>query len=214
MATVSTDQFLREVVPYCPDVMELVALNAIRNAAIEFCRVSTIHRIDMTPISGVADQAEYTIIVPAGTQLVTPVQLYYSGVRLVPKSLEELNAFFHYQDWIDVEGQPAFYTQLTPGTVTLVPYPTEDAADALTGRIALMPTPDAITVYDELYNRYLEDIAMGARSRLHYSFGATYYDPNIAEYCKSRFMTAIGNARARANTGQTRAITRVQYNRF
>lgn len=214
MATVSTDLFLREVMPYCPDVMELVALNAIRNSAIEFCKETTTHRLDMTAVSGVADQAEYTITVPASTQLAEIVQIKYSGLSIIPKSVEELRAFYPYQDWTTLEGQPTFYTQLTPGTITLVPYPTENATDAITGIIALMPTRDATVVYDDLYNTYAEGIAMGARSRLHYTPGTGYFDMNMAEYCKIQFGVAKSIARTRANKGNVRAMTRVLFNKF
>lgn len=214
MATVSTDSFLREVVTYCPDVMELIALNAIVNSCIEFCQVSTIHRIDMTALDGVAGQAEYPITVPADTQLASVVQLSYSGIPLRPKDLEELATFYRYQDWHSMTGQPAFYTQLTPGAVTLIPYPSTNTTGAITGRIALMPTRTATTVYADLYNRYSEDIALGARSRLHYTPGTSYYDPNMAEQCRTRFNAAAANAKARANKGQTRALTRVIYNKF
>lgn len=214
MAMVSTDFFLKEVMPYCPDVMEAVALNAILNSAIEFCRLSTIHRIDMTAIAGVDGQAEYTITVPSDTQLASIVQLNYGGIPLVAKASEELASYYSYQDWTTVEGQPRGYTQITPGTVTLVPIPTEDLAGAITGRIALMPTRSATTIYDELYNTYIEDIAMGARSRLHYTPGTTYFDMTLAEICRTKYMNGIDSARIRANKGATRATTRVLFNRF
>jgi hypothetical protein len=214
MTTVTTDSFLREVVTYCPDAMELVALNAIVNACIEFCRVSTIHRIDMTALDGVAGQEEYTITVPTDTQLATVIQLSYNGLKLVPKSMEELTAYYRYEDWDTIQGQPAFFTQITPGAVRLVPYPDTNATGALTGRISLMPTRSATTVYDELYNRYFEDIALGARSRLHYTPATSYYDPAMAEQCKMRFDNAKNNALSRANKGQSRAMVRVLYNKF
>lgn len=214
MATVSTDAFLREVLPYCPDVLEIVAINAIRNAAIEFCRLSTIHRIDLTPISAVADQAEYTLGVPADTQLASVVDLTYAGFPLTPKSMEEIRAYFPGEDWATVEGWPRYYTQINPGTIQVVPYPTDAETDAIRGRIALMPTRDATTVYDDLYNRYVEAIALGARSRLHYTPSQPYTDPNMAERCKKLFDAEIAHARIRANKGQTRALTRVLFNRF
>jgi len=214
MAMVSTDLFLKEVEPYCPDVLEVVALNAILNSAIEFCRLSTIHRLDMTAIDVINGQAEYAISVPADTQLASILQLNYNGISLVAKAMEELASYYTYQDWTTVEGQPRGYTQITPGTVTLVPLPTEDLTGGITGRIALMPTRTAATIHDELYNTYLEDIAMGARSRLHYTPGTTYFDMNLAEYCKAKYMNAIESAKIRANKSATRAATRVLFNRF
>lgn len=214
MAMVSTDLFLKEVVPYCPDVMEAVALNAVLNSAIEFCRLSTIHRIDMTAINGVDGQSEYTITVPTDTQLASIIQLNYNGIPLVAKAVEELASYYSYQDWTTVEGQPRGYVQITPGTLTLVPLPTEDLTAGITGRIALMPTRSATTIHDELYNTYLEDIAMGARCRLHYTPGTTYFDMTLAEYCRAKYMNGIESAKIRANKSATRAITRVLFNRF
>lgn len=214
MATVSLDVFLKEVLPYCPEVAEPVATNAIRNACIEFCRLSTIHRFDIAPISGVTGQSEYTIIVPAGTQLATTIRVYYSGLELKARSEEALVTQYRYLDWEAMVGQPAFYTAINPGTIKVVPNPSVDYVDAITGRVALMPTRAATTVYDELYNRYSEDIALGARSRLHYTPSTAYFDPNMAEQCKVKFMAAIGSAKARANAGQTRAVSRIFYNRF
>lgn len=214
MTTVTLETFLKEVMPYCPDVAQPVAENAVRNACIEFCRLSTIHRYDITPISGVAGQAEYTIVVPADTQLATVVKLYYSGFELKPRGEEILVATYRYQDWTTVTGQPAYFTEINPGTVKIAPYPSENSTNAITGRVALMPTRSATTVYDELYNRYSEDIALGARSRLHYTPGQPYYDPNMAEQCKIKFMSAIASAKARANSGQVRGQVRVLMNRF
>ena len=214
MAYLALETFLKEVLPYCPDLAEHVAVNAIRNSCMEFSRLTTIHRMDIAPIDGVATQSEYTIVVPVETQLATPIKIYYSGIELKPRSEELLVAQYKYQDWTTITGQPAFFTQLNPGTIKIVPYPSVNYTGAITGRISLMPTRAAMNVYDDLYNRYSEEIALGARSRLHYTPGQPYFDPNMAEQCKQKFMDAIGATKARANQGQTRSVSRVLYNKF
>lgn len=214
MGTVSTTEFLREVVPFCPDVMEIVALNAIRNAAIEFCRETTVHRTAMTAVPAVADQAEYTIPVPDDTELALVLDLYCGSMKLVPTTVEELARYHGSTNWQEMAGQPVAYTQIAPGTVRLFPTPDEGATDMVTGLIALMPTRDAVILHDGLYIRYVEDIAMGARSRLHYQPGTSYYDASLAEMCRTRFVAGIAAARASANKGNTRASITVKYNKF
>ena len=59
MTAVSYEVFLPEVMPYVHDVPEIVAVQAIRNACIEFCEETHYLQENLDPITGQENVGEY-----------------------------------------------------------------------------------------------------------------------------------------------------------
>ena len=93
---VSYDLFMPEIIPYLPDVPELVVTQAIRNAAIEFClktRYLQENIRQIVPINNVGwyDLQEYI----DGTYTIADIiEAWYGDVLLIPKSVEQLTKIY------------------------------------------------------------------------------------------------------------------------
>jgi len=212
--TVSFDEFLPEVMQFMPDVPELVAKNAIRNAAIEFCEKTRYWQIDVNPISVVTGKRNYVVPTPADTKMVGAVSAYYDTNLLIPKGPDELARIYRMGDWQQVEGAPQYLTQIIKPEVVLVPTPYEYRADVLHLRVAIAPTRDAEEISQDVYENYLMVIANGAKAILYNTPGQPYFDKTSAKECQMYFRAGIANARIQIDKGLTRSSTRAEFQRF
>jgi hypothetical protein len=211
---VPLDDFLVEVLPYSPQVPEFVAINAIRNAAIEFCERTEYLQHDIDPIPGVANLPDYEIETPTDTVFLDVIQAWYNGVLLIPKSVDELSRIYRSVDWHTLSGNPAYITRVTQPFIQLVPYPAASLANAITGRITIAPSRDATTVPHRLFEHYVEVIGMGARARLYDTPGQPYSNPRAAADLRQRFFHAIGDARRKVNKNLSRASVTIEFQRW
>jgi len=124
------DEFLPEVLPYVHDCAYPVAINAIRNACIEFCDKTDYLVYTHDPVSVIAGQAAYALTVPAGTEVARILSGWYDGLRMAPKGEEDLRLQFPL-DWRTMTGRPQYFTHAIPSSVTVIPAPQTDATDAL-----------------------------------------------------------------------------------
>ena len=203
------EDFLTEVMPYVRDCPEFVAVNALRNAMIEFCDKSMLWQYEVDPIDTVAGTTEYTLALPNGTGLARIMDLFYNGHRLLPKSETEL-AKLYVDDWRSQEGEPSYYTQRWPNVVILCPAPSTSIQNGLDLLVALRPTRASIAVDDFLFERWAEEIAFGARARLMAISGQPYTDQVQASYYRAKFDAVIGKAKIELNRGLTRATQYVR----
>lgn len=212
--TVGFEEFLPEVTQFMPDVPEHIAINAIKNAAIEFCEKTRYWQIDVPPISVINGQKNYVIETPADTKMVGMVVAYYNTNLLIPKGPDELARIYRMGDWQQVQGSPQYITQIIKPEVILVPYPYEDAADALSMRVAIAPTRASSEISSEIYENFLMVIANGARAILYNTPGQPYFDRGAAKECQIYFRAGIANARIAIDKGLTRSSTRAEFQRF
>lgn len=213
MSDVSLDVFLPDVMPWVRDCPELVARGALRNAMIEFCNKSQWWLYTHAPLSVIADLNHYEFDLPTDTDIVTLVDVRVDGVSLEPKSFDELDAMFG-TDWRTVTGRPRYYTRQDAGELLLVPCPQDSSAQGLTMILALRPARTAEFVDEEFYRRWSEELAYGARARLHEMPGQPFYDLEAANRFRAEFKAAIGIAIAERNRGQTRGPISIRYPRI
>lgn len=206
--------FLPEVMPYVHDCPQLAAIQAIRNAAIEFCEKSHYWQVDLTNADIDAGTGEYLISVPAQTALVDLIGGWYNNHRLIPKNADVLSRLYAGTDWRMVTGDPIYVTKLDGSTLTLVPTPTRTEFDALGLRVALAPARNATAISSDLYQRFAEVIAKGARARLYATPGQPYYDMNMSMAYHREFLVGIGEAKIKANKGITGAAVSVEFYPF
>lgn len=207
----SYEAFLPEVMPFFPTLPEIVIVNAIRNAAIEFC-----DRTDWlvyTPVlqDVIANEDEYdlTLDVPTDTTVARVQAVWVSDLQCQPRSEDELRRIYSL-DWRKQYGRPVYYTQYTPETLILVPIASSTLSQALAMTLILRPTRDSTTCDDTLYQRWVEVIAAGARMRLHEMPGHAYENPQLAEKYRRVFTTGIDRAIVERTRGLSRTNMRVR----
>lgn len=206
--------FLREVLPYCSSAPEIVAQNAIRNAAIEFCDKS--HWLLYTPdaANGVANVSEYDIDTPNDTRLARLITAWWDNAQIMPKSEEQLRDLYGV-DWRTITGSPNAYTRTDDTTqIVVVPYPVVSEPSALTMIIAIAPTRDSLTCDSDLYERWAEVIAHGALARLMSTPAQAYTNMSASVAHAVQFRAGISDAKIERNRGLDRAVLNARPPRF
>lgn len=211
--SISYDTFLPAVMPYVNDVPELIALQAIKDTCIEFCEKSLYWTYSAPDQDLVEDQSNYTISTPTGTVVTEVLDAWADGRTLRPKGEDDLKNMYP-DNWHTQQGGPQYYTHVTYSTLTLVPYPNQTITGGLSMVIALKPSRASTTVDDTLFERWVEVISYGARSRLHMIPNQAFTDPASAAMYRSMFLAGINQARIERNKGLARTVTRVRPPRF
>lgn len=203
------EEILPEVIPYVQECPEVVAVNAIRNAVIEFCDKSLWLLHEHDPISLNAYQGLYELSLPDDTMSARILDAWFRNLPMAPRGEDDLKRIYPFS-WRKMEGRPQFYTQLDPGEVYFVPMPIVDYEDAVHMIVALKPTRNSVSCDDTLYERWAEKIGYGARARIHEIPGQTFSDPALALLNRARFSSAIGEAKVERNRGMTRINQRIR----
>ena len=162
MASKPYTAFLPEVLPRSAGTPDIVALNAIRNAAIEFCSRSLVWTESLDPQTVSSADFPFGLEAPTGARVDTILSLKMGGRDIDPKSTSELDVA--YPNWEALTGQTVAYFQPTPDTAQVVP--TLDVPTELRLRVAYTPTRASVGIEGFIYENYLEAIAAGALLRL------------------------------------------------
>ncbi len=208
------EDFLIEVTPYVRDVPEIVAVQAVRNACIQFCEKTRVLQTNLDPMTAIAKQSEYDLEPDAGYTVVDIMEAWYGDQLLIPKAVEELTRIYRTSNWNELEGNPYYYFRQPTTVMRLVPTPKQSEASKIKVRAAIAPTRGSSSIDSEIYERYLEFIGYGARARLYDTANQPYYDPKSAQVYLKRFSDAINEVRTRVNKGLTRAATQIEFQRF
>lgn len=215
MTAVSYEVFLPEVMPYVHDVPEIVAVQAIRNACIQFCEETHYLQENLDPMTGLKGQGLYDLEAnDSNYKVVEIMQAYYGDQLLIPKAQEELNQIYRTSNWEDLSGNPYYYFRPRAGEMRLVTKPIVTEANKLKVKAAIAPKRASTTVDEEMFERFLEYIAHGARARLYNTPNQPYYDPKTAMEYTKRFNDEMAEVRTRVYKGLTRAAARVEFQRF
>ena len=212
--SVSYEDFLPRVLQYVPDASEMVAIDAIRQACIEFCEKTYFWQYQTPNIDVIDGQANYVIATPSDTKFVGPVQTYFNTNLLVPKSPDELADIYRMGNWQILEGSPQYVTRIIKPELVLVPIPYVSQPAVLYVRGALAPTQDSTEIDSEIYEQWAESIAWGARARLLAQPRQDYTDKAGAIEAMKMFRYEINRARIQVNKGLTRSSVRIEFQRF
>lgn len=206
------EDFLPEVNTLCPTVGEAVAVNAIRNAAIEFCVRTHIWREDLDPTTIIEGEPHYFLDMPEGARMVQPIHAFVEQQHVYFRSPEELRRVFGWTNWREATGEPIFITRdVQDDCVRLVPIPQSTKPGALRVYAALAPTREATGVPCWLHERYLEHIARGAAARIYAQPGQSYSSAQLAQEYQRRFRHDIASTRILANKGGVAQAQLKQY---
>jgi len=207
------DDFLPYVLPDVPGCAEIVAIQAIRNAAIDFCEKSCVVQVDLDPVTLIAGSADYDLEPPSGTLVTKVMKLFYKNKELPPFGQDYVPSATYYNAaaiGADESSTPVTWSQKDTKTFTVFPAPGERESGAITIRAALKPTRASESCDDILFEDYAEYIAAGAKARLMIVPNKAYTNPNLVATQNQFFLQGVNVARQRAARGHTRANLRVK----
>lgn len=211
----SYEDFFSWVLPDVAGCPEITAIQSIRDSVIQFCELSLIHQADHDPISVVAKIADYDLETPiTNTRIVKVMKAFYKGKELSPASPDEVTDPAVYNSAIGgytpTYQPPTAFFQKDTASITLLPIPDQSLANAITMRVALVPSRSSTACEDFIFEQWVEPIAAGAVARLQLSSGKTYSNPQAASANQARFMAGVNIARSRAVRGFNRSSLSVQ----
>lgn len=180
MADVTWDDYLPEVLISASGVPYVIAINAIRNAAIRFCEKTGIWKEDITAINVVAAQSDYTIT-PTKGEIINLKWATYNGYTLLMFSEEELDIEFNKgntENWrLKTEPEAEGIYMYSYNTARLVPIPNVSITSGLLVGVTLKPSLDSTDGIEEIHKNWKDAIVLGALSRLHGMPGRPWYNP-------------------------------------
>lgn len=201
--------FLPFVLPYAPSCPEPVALQYLRQSAIDFCQRTRFWRfVDEFDVTG--DTSEL-LVTPNQSSLFEIEMAWFqptSESRWVPltrKAYAEID-----QALLDQETNtytvPNFISQIDYNTVTLIPR----ASGKLRISMFLSPSNDAVSSPENLFSNYASTVADGALSEILMIPEQPYSNPNLAALKGAMFNSACDSNFAMNIRGQQRSPTRAK----
>lgn len=210
----SYEAFLPYVMPEVIGAPEPVVIQAIRNAAIEFCEKSLVLQRDHDPVTVIANVVDYDLEPPTGYLVAKVMKAWLDNIKLdpvAPDFVADAGVYNRlYSSYSAGPSTPRAYVQKDPRSISLWPVADKKYANGLTMRVALKPTRASTTIEDEMFEDYAEVIASGAISRLMMSVDKPYTNAQGAVNHRGAFMAGINTARSRALHGHSRANLSVQ----
>lgn len=170
------ETYLPDVLLEAPGCPTIIAVQAIRSAAIELCQQSSVWQEDLARADLVAANPLCTLAVPAGSEIATilDVQFYAVGQTTgvpVTGPVDEMALNALRPGWKDEAttgtlNGPEVCGYPTPLTLRLIPIPVVNQTAAIAVTAALRPTRASLNGPDLLYTEYLETITTGALAKL------------------------------------------------
>lgn len=219
MPNVALTEFLPGTLRGVPNAARPVALEMIRQAANELLIRTQLWQATLSPVALVAGTNEYTLVPPAGTQIIellerVVVDTYY----FEPTTREAL--FRESLSWETDTGDKIIGGYLSGvNTLRVAPTPNIAAAgDLMVVRAALSLTPTATEVVQEayLYEECRLAIEHGARKRLFLEPNTDWFSPDQAKYDAleaSRYTTYADNRVRKNRTNRDLHVQMVTFGR-
>lgn len=212
------EDFFPNILPEVPGAAEMVVLNAVRNAVIEFCEKSLVVQRDHDPVTLIEGKVDYDLEPPGGYLVVKVMKAWLENNPLdplAPDLVREAGVYNRlFSSYQKANSTPRAYLQKDERTITVWSPPEKKYPNGLTMRVALKPTRASTEVEDVVFEDYAEVIASGALSRLMMSAGKPYTNIEMAAVHKSLFQQGINVARSRALHGQVRSNLSVKLRRI
>lgn len=204
--------FYDYVIPALPGVETDLVTFHVRNAAIEFCEETGIADFQASQVSLVEGQDEYSVMLHGADYTVARIKSAYLDEKyLVPTTPDQLDR--SRANWSEHKGSPVMYFMPDPTVLKL--YPTPDKSGQVLKLVyTLMPTRDSVGVEDFLFERYVEDIAHGAISRLAMMPAKPWTNLETAANSGLMFRAAKRDAAIEINKGFTRSQLKVSMRRI
>lgn len=187
---------IRIEVDGCPvSVMD----RAIRQTLRGFCRetwywLHPVEPLTLQPFVAAAPSTYlYELDTPEDAEVIAVDELVKEGRVLPMRSDAWLDE--RVPGWREQAGDPQYYLMLTTKTVRFVPASDRVAPMAITGRMVLMPTKQAVTFGDVLMD-YSDALAEGVLSRL-LQMNKPWANGPRAQSALNRYVDAVSDAKAK-----------------
>jgi hypothetical protein len=212
------DTFMSRILPHVPACPDVVAQEALLDAAIEFCEKTLVVRQTLSVLGTTANTMEYTLSAPAGEAVVAPIQAWFKGRLLEPVAADligNVQAFNTSPVEVTVtKAGPTHFYWTAPSKIGLYPVPDDTEASTLTVRAALKPTRTATQLEDVLYDDWIDALMAGALSRLHAMKDQPWASADRSLIRAREFRNSVQRARAEGTTGRVRASLYVRQRGF
>lgn len=196
---------LSPLVPGCPQPM---ALQALRDTAIDFCTRTHVVRAVGDPVTLRPGVAQYDLDLPGGMDAIRVLNAWYGSTRLELAPAQQVTAVGAYT--ASVSGAPVAAYVLEPATIHLFPTPDAQATEPLVVQFATRPTRQASEVDDVLFDEWVEVIVAGALARLAVVPGTSFSNADMAVLGAGQYAAGVSAAKLEARKGHVRGDVRVR----
>jgi hypothetical protein len=198
--------FMPELMTFAHGCPIPVAESKARQAAIEFFRRTRAWVEWLDPVTSIASaSAEYDMEPPSGADVIRIEQATIGGNQVPVASFRDVA-----QDW---ERQALSELQLVSRDLKTFRMGGTAAAGLLIQvQAALIPSRTSTGIPDDLFEKYVDDIAHGARAKILSIPGTTFYNPDIFMLEQSAFESSIATKSVDAWRGLTKNTPRSRVN--
>lgn len=213
--SVAWSEYLKWVLPEVPGVPNGMAIDAVREAAIDFCKVSRHYQVTSFAVAVAATTTPRSITVApvANAKFFVPVAGIWHPSISVSETLEaktpvEFDALVPgWRSSNDVRGVPKYLTTRDENVLTIGPWP--DADGTIDYTIAMIPSADSTSGPDGLFDVHHMTIAMGAKALL-FLQRQKWGDPKLGASLYAEFQVRAANESSRIDRGRTNAPLRTR----
>ncbi|GEM_PF-3868363 len=213
------ESFIKPDMPGCP---RKTVADAARSAAIEFCKVTQLWRLESELSVIMADHAIYTPDTPDDVEIsaIIKVQLIKRNelgeeigrTELLPLNDSDLSRMGNWESLKDKE--PRYYRTHEPNRVQLIPAPTETLMESLVMTIAVKPSYGSKLCPQFLLSSHAEAIGYGAKAQLAAIPNKTWSNPSMVPHYRQEFQSKMNSVTRNQNTANSRKSLRVRGRRF
>lgn len=203
---VQLERFYRFVMLEVPGVSDPLVDQALVDAAAHFCNKSGLVNTWNDKFLTTAGESRYGLDIEPGMRITSIVSARVDEYPLELANFDMLLGMG--ADWRDLTGTPeACYFDDSTQEIVLTPTPTGEHTVEVLCRY--VPSYDAKTLPDVLFNKYAPGIAAGAKALLQIQPGQTWSNPQAAQINQALFEDAIRAASAFNTKQGTRMPLRV-----
>jgi hypothetical protein len=216
--TVALTNWEPYILPKIPAVPDPALQNAVRDAAIDFCKDTLVWKEWLDRLTVNASDKDYSLSVPAAMAAYAALNGVYQAfykengaadtqfAPLDPTTEDEMEADFGSAWMFTTAEQPSkFYVPASePTTLYLYPIPTLVSTMGLLVRAYCKPLQTATLLPDFLYNEHLNAITYGALAKLFGAKGMPWYDLKEQAKWLDFYNNERDNAIVPATTGPIR----------
>lgn len=198
--------FMPELMTFAYGCPIPLAESKARQAAIEFFRRTRAWVEWLYPVTSIASSSsEYYMEPPSGADVIRIERATINGTKIPVVSFRDVA-----QDW---ERQALSDLQLVSRDLKTFRLGGTAAAGLLIQvQAALIPSRTSTGIPDDLFEKYIDDIAHGARAKILSIPGTTFYNPDIFMLEQSAFESSIATKSVDAWRGFTKNTTRSRVN--
>lgn len=196
------DTLVGNVLIQAPGCSDMLAIDALRKAAIQICERTNAWRETVTQSTS---SQEVDIDVPAHGRAISIQRVFADGELISPITPEQADPF-------EEAGAPRGYYRISDNVIALFPAP--DVSVSLTIDACYAPTSTAVTIPDDLGERCRMAIIWGALAYLLAIPGQAWTQPALAGAYTQMFDSAVDKIGFQDARGRVRATVRTRASFF